>query len=299
MVRRRQRADEGKRSAVEQLVVVVGVLPGVVDQGEARALAVRARDPECPEAGDELAHHRPELGDVGAVARVGVADEGDAAVSGDDEAEPADAQVASFLLGMAALGDRGTLVARVDPGGEVRHVEHEPREVDREGLRGPSPRRCGARSRPGPPRRSRPWPFPKAPMAERGGGKARPAGHQRFSATTGKRQASSRDRPPGSRPRARCRSRAGAPASARRKPTTSSTVSATRRRRSICHTAATSPKARWRVGPGLAGTGLRQAGGDLLRRAEIALGDDPGPSRRPGRAQPGSSRSPRPASCRR
>ena len=48
VVRRRQRADEGKRSAVEQLVVVVGVLPGVVDQGEAGALAVRVRDPSAP-----------------------------------------------------------------------------------------------------------------------------------------------------------------------------------------------------------------------------------------------------------
>jgi len=33
---------------------------------------------------------------------------------------------------------------------------------------------------------------------------------------------------------------------------------------------------------GLAGTGLRQTGGDLLRRAEIALGDDPGLAVDPG-----------------
>ena len=169
MIRRRQRADEGERSAVEQLVVVVGVLPGVVDEGEALALAVRARDPKCPEAGDELAHHRPELGDVGLVARVGVADEGDAAVGGDDEAEPADAQVGPLLLGVAALGDRGTLVARVDPGGEVRHVEHEPREVDREGL--DHPRDDATLDLGQVLLADRVHRVPEAPMVERGGGR--------------------------------------------------------------------------------------------------------------------------------
>jgi len=35
---------------------------------------------------------------------------------------------------VSALRDRGALAGRVDPGGEVGHVEHEAREVDREHL---------------------------------------------------------------------------------------------------------------------------------------------------------------------
>ncbi|HWG63796.1 MAG TPA: hypothetical protein VG253_19070 [Streptosporangiaceae bacterium] len=134
VIRGGQRADEGKRRAVEQLVVAAGVLPGVVDEGEAVALAIVAVREQRREAGDKLVDHRLELGDIGLVARVGVADQGDAAVGGHHQTEPADAQVVSLLLGVSALRDRGTLVGRVDPGGEVRHIEHEAREVDRERL---------------------------------------------------------------------------------------------------------------------------------------------------------------------
>ena len=61
-----------------------------------------------------------------------MADERDAAVCRDDKAEADEAKVGSLLLGVAALGDRGAVVRGVDIGGEVRHVEHESREVDGE-----------------------------------------------------------------------------------------------------------------------------------------------------------------------
>ena len=86
------------------------------------------------EAGDQLVHEGGELGDVGLVSGIGVGDERDPAVHRHDEPEATDAQVIALLLRMSPLRDRGTLIARVDPGGKVRHVEHETRQVDREGL---------------------------------------------------------------------------------------------------------------------------------------------------------------------
>ena len=60
---------------------MLGVLAGVEDEGElARTFGDRA------EAGDEFIDHLGELGDIGAVAGIGMGDERDAAVSGDDEA---------------------------------------------------------------------------------------------------------------------------------------------------------------------------------------------------------------------
>jgi len=93
-----------KRRVIESLVVVPGVLSGVVDQGEALAFAVGVKRPE---ANDELVHHRCELGDIGAVPRVGEGDERDAAICRDNQSESTDAQVASLLLGVATLRDRG------------------------------------------------------------------------------------------------------------------------------------------------------------------------------------------------
>ena len=61
-------------------------------------------------------------------------DEWDGAVGGHDEAEPTDAQIVPLLLRVPPLGDRGALVRRVDPGGEVRHVEDETTQVDLEAL---------------------------------------------------------------------------------------------------------------------------------------------------------------------
>ena len=66
VVRRRKRPDEGELRAIEQLVVVPGVLPGVEDQGEA-LLSGGPCTCEGHEAGDELFGHRWELGDVGLV----------------------------------------------------------------------------------------------------------------------------------------------------------------------------------------------------------------------------------------
>jgi hypothetical protein len=120
-----------QRRALDQGLVVLRVLAGVIDEGEPTGVAGAHG-----EADDELLDELRELGHVGLVAGIGVAEERDAAVGGHDEAEAEadDAQVRPLLLGVTALGDRGVLVARVDVGGEVGHVEHQARQVDGEDL---------------------------------------------------------------------------------------------------------------------------------------------------------------------
>ena len=87
-----------------------------------------------PEALDQFVDHVGELGGVVAVPLIGVADQRDATVDGDHEPQTDQSQVVSLLLGLAPLGDGGTVVGRIDEGGEVRHVEREPRDVDLVGL---------------------------------------------------------------------------------------------------------------------------------------------------------------------
>ena len=133
VIRRRERTNEVKRGALDQILVVLGVLAGVVDQGELTRTGPGAVGDRA-EAGDEFVDHLGELGDIWAVAGIGVGDERDAAVSGHDEPETNEAQVGAFLFGVASLGDRGAVVARVDVGREVRHVQYQPRQVDGEDL---------------------------------------------------------------------------------------------------------------------------------------------------------------------
>jgi len=134
MVRRRQRSDEVQRLTIEQLVVVFGVLSGVIDQGKLCTVAASAIGQKPFKARDELGHHHRELGNVGLVARIGVADERDGSVGGHHKPEADDAQVRPLLLGVPPLSDRGARIARIDPGGEVGHVEHETGQVHRERL---------------------------------------------------------------------------------------------------------------------------------------------------------------------
>jgi hypothetical protein len=131
VVRGRKRADEVERRALDELVVALGVLAGVEHQREPPGLRAAG---QCLEAGGELADHRRELGHVGAVAGIGVRHQRDAAVDGDHQAQPDEAEIGPLLLGVAPLGDRGPVVGRVDPGGEVGHVQHQPRQVDPEGF---------------------------------------------------------------------------------------------------------------------------------------------------------------------
>ena len=112
-----------ERQVFDQVVVVGRVLPGVEDQGETLHTVVAAQRLKPPR---QLFHHGRELAHIGAVARVGVADQGDAPVNGDHQAQPNQAQVAAFLFGVAPLGDGGPNVGRVDPGSEVGHVQHQP-----------------------------------------------------------------------------------------------------------------------------------------------------------------------------
>ena len=59
-------------------------------------------------------------------------DQRDTPVAGDDQPQPDQAQVVAFLLRLAPRRDRRPLVARVDERGEVRHVQHQPGQVQPE-----------------------------------------------------------------------------------------------------------------------------------------------------------------------
>jgi len=62
-----------------------------------------------------------------------VRDQRDPTVAGDHQAEPDQAQVGSFLLGLAARGDGRVVVGGVDVGGEVGHVQGQRGDVQPEG----------------------------------------------------------------------------------------------------------------------------------------------------------------------
>ena len=127
MIRGWQRPDEPDPVRLDDGVVVAAVLPGVIDHGQrldpAHQVAV---------AGHQLVDDRDELGDVGPVAGIGVADHRHPAVAGDHQRQPDQPQVGAFLFGLAALRDRRALVAGVDEGGEVGHVQHQPGQVQPE-----------------------------------------------------------------------------------------------------------------------------------------------------------------------
>ena len=73
--------------------------------------------------GGQGGDHVRELGDVGLVAGVGVREQRDPAVAGDHQPQSDQPQVGAFLFGLAALRDRRLVVAGVDEGGEVGHVQ--------------------------------------------------------------------------------------------------------------------------------------------------------------------------------
>lgn len=123
----RQGADEADPGCLDALVVGGGVLPRVVDHGQ-RLHAAGQRAVSAQEVVDDAG----ELGDVGLVAGVGTGQDRDAAVAGGHHRQADQAQVDAFLLGLAALGQVRLVVAGVDEGGEVGHVEDQPRKVQAE-----------------------------------------------------------------------------------------------------------------------------------------------------------------------
>jgi hypothetical protein len=124
-----QAADKVQRAGLDVGLAVGGVAAGVIDHREGVG---GPRQP--PEAGDQLVDHRRELGHIGPVALVGVVQDGHAAVGGDHQPHPDQAQIQPLLFGMAPLGDGVALVGRVHEGGEVGHVQHQPGQVQVEAL---------------------------------------------------------------------------------------------------------------------------------------------------------------------
>jgi hypothetical protein len=113
----------------QQGEVRLGVLSGVEHDGHVgrgarcRRVGAGRGGGQGGVSGRESGDHGRELGDVGLVARVGVGQQRDAAGAGDDEPEPDQAQIGSFLFRLAPLRDRRSGVAGVDEGGEVGHVQ--------------------------------------------------------------------------------------------------------------------------------------------------------------------------------
>jgi hypothetical protein len=98
----RQRPDEPDPGGFHLFVVGGRILPCVVDQGQIGHVGGR-----LPKPGGQLVDQLGELGDVGPVTRVGVRQQGDAAVAGDHQRQPDQPQVHPLLFGLAALRDRG------------------------------------------------------------------------------------------------------------------------------------------------------------------------------------------------
>src|ERR1035437_6998547 len=101
-----------QRSLILRVAVAVGVEQGGV-------------------AGGELVQNGGELGDVGTFAGVDVAGNGDGAVTGHHQGQADQSQVAVFLFGLSALGDRGPVVGGVDERREVRHVQCQPGQTSK------------------------------------------------------------------------------------------------------------------------------------------------------------------------
>jgi hypothetical protein len=125
-----QAADEVQASGGQVVLVGGRVVAGVEDHGQILNAAS-----EFLVAGRQLIDDGGELGDVGTVARVSARDHRHAAVAGDHQRQPSQPQVMTFLLGPAALGDRGPGIAGIDEGGEVGHIQHQGRQVQGEPLR--------------------------------------------------------------------------------------------------------------------------------------------------------------------
>lgn len=105
------------------------VAAGVMDHRQPCGGAGQGAEPT-----EQLVDHAGELGYVGPVALVGVMQDRHAAIAGHHQAHPDQAQVEPLLLGVASLGELGAGVGGVDEGGEVGHVQHQPRQIQPERL---------------------------------------------------------------------------------------------------------------------------------------------------------------------
>lgn len=106
-------------------------MPGIEDHGQLPRVGA-----EAAVAGRQLVDHVGELGDIRTVAGIGVREQRDAAVAGDHQAEPDQAQVRAFLLGLAPTGlprER----CRVDEGGHIGHIQRQRRRVHTEHVDDP------------------------------------------------------------------------------------------------------------------------------------------------------------------
>ena len=174
------------------------VLSGVVDHRQRLH-----RGGQCTVPGHQFLDDHGELGDVGAIPGVGVRHHGYPAVAGHHQRQPDQPQIHAFLFRFAALSDRGAVVGRVDVGGEVGHVQHQPGQVQPELGDHPPPQlgfdtaatpRC-----PGDPSRPRTGGDPTPPPA------SSPTANPRCRPTSRRTPASSTVRPPGWRWPTRCR----------------------------------------------------------------------------------------------
>ena len=98
----RQRPDEPDPGRFDPGVIGSRVLPGVVDQGERVEVAG-----QVPVPGNQLLHDSGELGDVWAVAGIGVGNQRDPAVASDDQTQTNQPQIGAFLFGLTPLRDWG------------------------------------------------------------------------------------------------------------------------------------------------------------------------------------------------
>ena len=111
------------RAVGDRLEVVFRVVALVEDQGDVFGTAV-----DLAVACDERVGQAGESGGIGLVSRVGMMQQRQVEVGGDEESEADDPQ--RLFLAVAALGQRAALVEGVDEGEEVGGVEQDAPEVD-------------------------------------------------------------------------------------------------------------------------------------------------------------------------
>jgi len=125
MLRWDQGADEVKRSLLDQLEVILGVVALVKDQGEVMDSFAQGTAPL-----GQLVGHATEGGGIMLVAGIGMVQQGDLSVGRDQEGQTEEAQVVPSVFAVASLGKGGPVVEAVDKGKEVRGIKEQTSQIE-------------------------------------------------------------------------------------------------------------------------------------------------------------------------
>jgi len=127
MLRWDQGADEVKRSLLDCLEVILGVVALVKDQRHVTDSLAQGTAPL-----GQLVGHATEGGGIMLVAGIGVVQQGDLPVGSDQKGQAEEAQVVPSVFTVASLGKRGSVVEAVDEGKEVSGIKEQASQIETE-----------------------------------------------------------------------------------------------------------------------------------------------------------------------